>query len=118
MWYNTAPSAEGTQFQILGTKLVILGMLFSATIWCGRMYKSLLHQSAISKHKALGLQTFQAFSKSADDPAVKAAVLLETTRSIFSAPSTGLVDETRSNQGDIATKVIETVKSVADKKNG
>ena len=115
MWYNTKASAAGTEFQILGTKFVILGMLFAVTVWCGRMYKSLMHQSAISKHKAMGLQTFQAFSSAADDPTVKDAVLLETTRSIFMTPSTGLVD-TRTTSGDgITTKVIETVKAVRDK---
>ena len=116
MWalvYFKAPPV-GSEFTILGTKLAILGVLFTATIWSGRMYKALIHQSVLNRHKALGLQTFQAFSAAADDPVTKDAVLIETTRAIFSPPSTGMFDGAKEGP-DGATTIIETIKSASSK---
>jgi F0F1-type ATP synthase membrane subunit b/b' len=112
MWFYTETPEAGTEFQLLGSKFVVLGVLFTVTLWCGRMYKTLMNQGIINKQKAMGLQTFQAFSSAADDPAVKDAVLMETTKSIFSIQGTGLVEGDRSSTEGI-TRIIETVKSVA-----
>ena len=117
MWVYTEPGLDNSQLiQKLGSKLAILAILFTATMWCGRIYKALMHQTATNRHRALSLQTFQAFSSAASDNQIKDAVLMEATRAIFSNNSTGYLDS-KENTGDSGVKIIEVVKStILDKK--
>ena len=77
--------------QVLGSKIFIMVVLFTSAIWCGNTYKALRHQVASNRHRALALRTFRAFSERASDDATRNAVLMETTRSIFSSSSSGFV---------------------------
>jgi hypothetical protein len=85
-------------------------LMLSGTAWCGKIYKALMHQSAIHKLRALDLQTFQAFSHAAADDQTKDAVLLQSTRSIFADAGTGFVDTHSSQDSDL--KILEIIKSV------
>lgn len=98
--------------QRLSPKLVLLGTLLTATVWCSRMYRTARHQETVNRHRANALLTFQAFSQAAgDDTATRSAVLMETTRSIFSHTSTGfIVDPNSSNDGNF--KIIETIRNM------
>lgn len=78
------------------SKLAIVVVLFTGTIWCGRIYRSLVHQAAINRHRALSLKTFQAFTKATNDPYVRDAVLMAATKSIFANVPTGLVEQVES----------------------
>lgn len=117
-WVGLNTNVEGFNLlQAFGGKIAILVVFFTATLWCGRVYRALMHQATLNRHRALGLQTFQAFSVAASDDASKDAVLLETTRSIFSAGSTGYLDiqdqnnaqEIRFSEGARHPIVIKTV---------
>lgn len=104
-------SSIAQTIQYVTTKLIILGVLLTATIWCGNIYKAIKHLSTVNKFKANSLKTFQAFVKAAGDDAVRDAVLIETTRAIFNESTTGYIDsESKSN--DRNTKVVEVVKNV------
>lgn len=98
--------------QRLSPKLVLLGTLLTATIWCSRMYRTARHQEAINRHRSNALLTFQAFSQAAgDDAATRSAVLMETTRSIFSHTATGFIDDPNSSsEGNF--KIIETIRNL------
>ncbi len=95
----------------LASKIVVISVLFTATMWCGRIYKSLRHLSILNRHRAIGIKTFRAFSAAAADERTKDAVLLETTHSIFSNSPTGLIHDSNSDQEpniiQIAGKVME-----------
>ena len=91
-------------------KVSVIAVLFTGTVWCGRIYRAIKHQSSINRHRALSLKTFQAFVKATDDPATRDAVLLAATRSIFANVPTGLVDERSANQ-DTSVNVLEMGKS-------
>jgi len=106
-FFIASASTQLEAFQRIAAKLAIIGVLITATVWCGRIYKALMHQSSMYRFKGLGLQTFQAFSAGASNLQVKDAVLMETTRSIFAAPCSGYIDE--NSGGD--TQVIEVLKS-------
>lgn len=95
------------------TKFVIIGLLITATLWCGQMYKTSKHQQTINKHRANSLATFQAFVKAALDPSTSDAVLLETTRAIFKMHPTGYVRGGGIGQDE--TKIIEVMKSAITK---
>lgn len=98
-------------WQFISAKITLFILLFTATVWSGKIYRALKHQSAINKHRSLGLKTFQAFSNAASDEQTKNAVLLETTRSIFSSGITGFIDSKGSgNESEV--RVIELLNSV------
>jgi hypothetical protein len=64
-----------------------------------------MHQAVTNRHRALSLQTFQAFSAAASDDETRNAVLTETTRSIFASTASGYID-TESGQ-DSPMKIVE-----------
>lgn len=78
--------------QLFGAKVAFFAILISATLWCGRIYRAQMHLATVNKHRALSLQTFQAFSSAAAEPQTKEAVLMETTKAIFSASPSGFID--------------------------
>jgi hypothetical protein len=98
--------------QLFTSKLVALGGLFTAAIWCGHMYKATKHQAAINTHRGNALKTFQAFIAATSDDQTRNAVLMETTRSIFAMANTGYLDAVE-NPGDGALKILEVVKTAA-----
>lgn len=103
------PDATTPQvIQMFTSKVVILGLLFTATIWCGRLYKAARHQGSISKHRANALRTFQAFTKAASDDESRNAILMETTKSIFAITPTGYLDNESSPDGGL--KIVEVVR--------
>lgn len=112
-WFTPLKDLDNGQIvQMVSSKLIALTILITATLWCGKMYKALMHQSVTNRHRALGLQTFQAFSAAASDEQTKNAVLLETTRSIFAQGATGFINDGGSD-GD--TKIIEIAKAIVSK---
>lgn len=76
-----------------GSKAAILAVLFTSAVWCGRIYRALVHQAAVNNHRAVSLKTFQAFVKATDTPEVRDAVLLAATNAAFGTVPTGLVDQ-------------------------
>jgi hypothetical protein len=97
--------------QVYTSKLVALGILFTATLWCGRLYKAAKHQAMVNRHRSNALKTFQAFVKSSSDDQTRNAVLLEATRSIFALSASGYLDGVENQGGDGAIKVLEVIKS-------
>ena len=93
-------------------KVSVIAILFTGTVWCGRIYRALTHQRSINRHRALSLKTFQAFVKATDDPATRDAVLIAATRSIFGNVPTGFVDERGATQ-DTSVNVLEIGKSAS-----
>ena len=91
-------------------KVSVIAILFTGTIWCGRIYRALRHQRSINRHRALSLKTFQAFVQATDDPATRDAVLMAATKSIFANVPTGFVEERAANQ-DASVSVLEIGKS-------
>ena len=75
------------------SKSAVIAVLFTGTVWCGRIYRALMHQSTTNRHRALSLKTFQAFIAAANDDRVKDSVLMAAARTIFGHASTGLVSE-------------------------
>lgn len=110
-WLLNIPNlASNAQIvQVLSTKLIIITVFFTATLWAGKMYRATMHQVMVNKHRANSLLTFQAFVKASNDIHIRDAVLMETTKSIFTLTSSGYIDGDSS--GSKQTNVIEIVKS-------
>lgn len=96
--------------QYISSKIIILVLLITATLWCGNLYKATKHQAAANKFKSNSLKTFQAFVNATEDAAVRDAVLIETTRAIFSESATGYIGA-ESAGTDKSTKIVEVVKN-------
>ncbi len=97
---------------VLTTKALVLALLVSATLWCGRIFKATKHQAAINWHRANALRSFQTFVNATDDPAVRDGVLTEASRSIFSLTASGYLDSADSNTLS-AGKAVDLVKAAS-----
>lgn len=102
----------GQLVQKSAARLAVLAALFAGAFWCGRVYKALMHQASVNRHRALSLQTFQAFSRAAKDDATRDAVLLEATRAVFGAVATGLIG-TEPSAGS-GLHVVEIARRIAE----
>ncbi len=99
--------------RVITTKVALLALLFTATVWCSKNFRALKHQVTVNKHRALSLQTFQAFVGATKDARIKDAVLMEATRAIFGNTATGFADPAQKTEGGI--QFMEIGKSVAEK---
>ncbi|WP_421863776.1 hypothetical protein [Parvibaculum sp.] len=100
--------------QVVTAKILLLGLLISTSVWCGRNYRALAHEASVNRHRANALSTFRTFVSSTEDPDVKNAVLLETTRSIFSQAPSGYLDKHDNSGSDTRiTEVVRSLNSVA-----
>ncbi|MGV8990925.1 MAG: hypothetical protein ACOH1Q_05925 [Thiobacillus sp.] len=97
-------------FQYISSKLVVLLVLLTATVWCGRIYKALRHQITVNKHRANALKTFQAFVKATANESIRDAVLMETTRAIFANSPSGYLDSADAATDSSGSRVLEIVK--------
>lgn len=111
LWLVSEPTDNPWQAaQKFGARIIVLVVLFTATLWCGRIYKALMHQAVTNRHRALSLQTFQAFSAAASDDDTRNAVLTETTRSIFATTASGYIDSETSSESPL--KIIELSRAI------
>ena len=111
MWFWTESGLDqGQIFQKIGTKMVILAVLLTGTIWCGRNYRALKHLATINNHRAISIRTLQAFSSAAAQTQTKDAVLMEATRAVFGNVPTGFIGQQTSSDSDL--KVIEVARNI------
>lgn len=104
-----ATSAQIVQFTT--SKVVALGLLLSATFWSSRQYRALRHQISVNRHRATALTTFQAFVSAARDDSAKDAVLMETTRSIFSIAPSGYLSAQNDTNTQDGLKIVEMIRN-------
>lgn len=99
------------------SKFILMGVLITAALWCGRVYKALSHQVAVNKHRAAALRTFRVFVNAADTPEIKDAVLIEATRAIFGLAHTGFLGESN-QQSSSGVQILEIARSLNPIKKG
>ncbi len=105
-WQLLAGATHGNTLSlvaVISMRVIILGALITATLWCGRNYRSLKHQSSVYQERADILKTLRAFSQEGDSERAKDRVLTEAVRSVFTPSPTGFVDQgqSRNAQGVI-----------------
>ena len=92
------------------SKVAVIAVLFTTTVWCSRIYRALTHQATVNRHRALSLKTFRAFVEATEDEYVRDAVLMAATKAVFGTVPTGLVDQ-RSGSDEPAVNFVEFGKS-------
>ncbi len=112
-WPSLPEDADGwITLRHVVAKVSVIAILFTGTVWCGRIYRALMHQRSINRHRALSLKTFQAFVKATDDPVTRDAVLTAATKSIFANVPTGFVEERVTGQ-DASVNVLDISRSAS-----
>jgi hypothetical protein len=99
--------------QVIVGKLLGLGVLYYMLVLAARSYRANAHLAAVNRHRATALQIFRTFADSTSDDQTKNAVLLETTRSIYSHTSTGFLS---GEDPSSPIQVVEILKALAPNK--
>ena len=86
-------------------------VLFYILVTCGKNYRAQAHNYIINKNKQNALSTFETFVKATSNEEIRNAVLLQTTKAIFSNSQSGYLKEDGSN--DEPTQIIEIVKDMS-----
>lgn len=110
IWYaaNVSVVEYGRLFQILAGKAIGLSVLYYLLVFAARAYRSNCHLSAVNDYRARAIQSFEAFVQASHDEQAKSAVLLETTRCIYSHVPTGFL---AGEDSPAPTQVVEILKA-------
>ena len=109
-FYGIKPVDTHGLVRMITTKLFVLGILLSATVWSGKNYRALRHQVTVNQHRANSISTFQAFTEAASDDATRDAVLTETTRAIFTQVPTGYLAKESTGEGGGQLRIVEVAR--------
>lgn len=94
----------------LGGRIIAISVLFYAAVWSGRIVLANMHLASVNKHRALSLQTLQAFHKAAEDAAAKDAVVLEAARAVYENVPSGYIGR-QSADGIAGTRTLELIRN-------
>lgn len=73
----------------------IVAIFLSAAVWCGRMYRALIHQATVYEHRQLALESFLLFINGSASDETKDAVLVAAAHAAYGNVPTGLVDQSQ-----------------------
>lgn len=100
----------GETIQSVISRLVVLSIILFGLVFSGRQLVAAQHNETVNRHRQNALQTFETFVQASDDSETKDAVLLEATRSIFSAQPTGFLR--RDGERESPSTVIEVLRRI------
>ena len=93
-----------------GARVIAISVLFYAAVWSGRIVLANMHLASVNKHRAISLQTLQAFHKAANDPAAKDAVVLEAARAVYENVPSGYIGR-QPAAGGAAMRTLELIRN-------
>lgn len=113
-----APANTWEAVYRLGGRVITISVLFYAAVWSSRIVLANMNLASVNKHRAISLQTLQAFHRSAEDPAAKDAVVLEAARAVYENVPSGYIGRQATEQGANA-RMIEIIRGAnrADQAN-
>ena len=91
--------------------MVAISVLFYAAIWSGRIVLANMHLASVNKHRAVSLQTLQAFHHAAEDPAAKDAVVLEAARAVYENVPSGYIGRQQTAEHGGHGRTLEIIRS-------
>lgn len=92
------------------SKLVILAVLYFGLVWSARIYKAQQHNCVVNQHRHNALTTFETFINTTEDKETKNAVLIQTTKAIFSPQHSGFTAQEK--ELSTSPQILEIVRSV------
>ena len=94
----------------LGGRVIAISVLFYAAVWSGRVVLANMHLASVNKHRAVSLQTLQAFHQATEDSAAKDAVVLEAARAVYENVPSGYIGRQTTGQGSGA-RTLEVIRN-------
>lgn len=113
-WYEMQALSNENPVGIALSKFALFALLYTSTIWAGRMYKSHSHNYVINTHRRNALSTFGTFADATNDDATKNAVLIQATQSIFAHQQSGYINNDSSS--DAPPQILEIVRNMTQSK--
>ncbi len=98
----------------IAPRVIIVSIVYTIAIWASKNYRNHRHLNVVNTHKQTSLQTFRTFVSAAEgDAAIKHAILIECTRTIFSHSDSGYLG----SEGSIVNSSILDVAAAFSKLN-
>ena len=107
---GTAPDNPWEALYRLGARVFVISTLFYIVVWSGRIVLANMHLENVNQHRAVSLQTLQAFHVAAENPAVKDAVTLEAARAVYENVPSGYIRRQGTEQS-ANIRMVESIKS-------
>ena len=98
----------------LGGRVIAISVLFYAAVWSGRVVLANMHLASVNKHRAVSLQTLQAFHHAAEDAVAKDAVVLEAARAVYENVPSGYIRREAAGYG-ASSRMAELIKNATSK---
>lgn len=95
----------------LGGRVIAISVLFYASVWSGRIVLANMHLANVNKHRAVSLQTLQAFRQAAEDSSTKDAVVLEAARAIYENVPSGYIGRQSADQS-VGSRTVEFIRGI------
>ena len=93
-----------------GGRFVAIAVLFYAAVWSGRIALANMNLASVNKHRAVSLQTLEAFLEAPRDPAARDAVVLEAARAVYENVPTGYIARQPAQQNTLG-RTVEVIKN-------
>jgi hypothetical protein len=91
-------------------RILIVTLVYTAVVWCGRNYFAARHNYTVNRHRRNAMQTFQAFVAGSDDSGTRDFILRQAAQCAFSPQQSGyLKDESLPTPGPIS-QIMDTGK--------
>ena len=110
---STAEEASTNALEIiygLGGRVIGISVLFYAAIWSGRIALANMHLSSVNRHRAISLETLQAFQNAVDDLTARDAVVLEAARAVYENVPSGYIGRQAGEQSS-GGRILELIRS-------
>ncbi len=105
-----AEMTTAQSIQVSLSRIVILAVLYFGLVWSGRIYKAQQHNCVVNQHRHNALTTFETFVNTTEDKETKNAVLIQTTKAIFSPQHSGFTAHEK--ELSASPQILEIVRSV------
>ena len=101
-----SPSTTADALIYLGWRVGTVGLLFGASVWCGKHYRAHRQNYEVNQHREACLENMQAFQRAVDDQAVKDMVVLEFSRAAAQGMPTGFISGRAEARSDLSPQVL------------
>ena len=110
-WFGlgTAPDNPWEALYQFGGRVLVISTLFYIVVWSGRIALANMHLENVNRHRAVSLQTLQAFHEAAENSAVKDAVVLEAARAVYENVPSGYIGRQGTEQSP-NTRTVEIIR--------
>ena len=114
-WFIEIPENTIDAIYRFGGRILAISVLFYAAVWSGRIVLANFNLASINKHRAISLQTLQAFRQSVEDIAARDAVAMEAARAVYENVPSGFIGNQGTGQNQ--TRLLEIIKNATQSDN-